>query len=354
LDDLRKACGKKTMFSPEEQKLRDQIRAYQAHLAKQADTFDKILPATARPYLSCKWSWDDFIPKEVRLQQSLQKSLWRNSFFFYPNLDAVAYTPSNVINYQGKYLSHEGEAKVKFSLVWDLTKKFLAMILYDVMMWDFDDKDMDLSWEDLRYVLGLFTKQGWCFVFFKTDRGKHVFGVNHQRIGAHDLHVIDFMGRMCNDTNYTAFVYQRGWAIRLNGKSSELKEKQHVKDTKTEDFVAKPELHKGTKLPLYAFESMTRKMLHLPAKVELQYFTPATLATDSEFFLGDLKSVDMRKVQMVLFHYFLIQVFRVVSGVYADAVQAAVETRPYSKQHLVIAIRHDMNNLLLLSRQLLA
>lgn len=29
------------MFSPEEQKLRDQIRAYQAHLAKQADTFDK-------------------------------------------------------------------------------------------------------------------------------------------------------------------------------------------------------------------------------------------------------------------------------------------------------------------------
>ena len=125
----------------------------------------------------------------------------------------------------------------------------MAMVFYHVMMWDLDNKEVSPSLlEKIIDMLHVFTKHDWCFLFFDTDRGKHIFAINKTQFRPKDLHMMDIMGKVCNDSNYTGFVYYRGWAVRLNAKAAALKTSQGYVGGKYQafDFVARPHVSAET------------------------------------------------------------------------------------------------------------
>ena len=116
------------------------------------------------------------------------------------------------------------------------------------------------------------------------------------------------MMTVCNDPWYTAFVHVNGWAIRINAKK-----------TSPNDFVAEigtdPLL--AVRLPVIEFTSA-----YWEKKFPLKYFTTGEPSTME--IIGNMETVKQDIVSKVLFHYFLIQVFREIVGDYAALLECDI------------------------------
>lgn len=193
------------------------------------------------------------------------------------------------------------EPKEGYMLEYNFRSKILALVLYDTMMLDYDTEKEGLISEDIiKYIKRVvdYAKTigvNLAFVYFRTDRGLHLFLVSHKY--DRNIYWVDFMNQLCNDAWYTAFSYIRGFGIRLS------KKPEHK-----EDIVA--EIGMNSSGPEYIetnldeYPKITFKSKYLNKDLELRYFT------NKYPLIGDINHVLRDQLINVRFHYLLVQYCR--------------------------------------------
>jgi hypothetical protein len=271
---------------------------------------------------------------------------WRDLMYLFPNVDHLYMTPyNNVARLRGslgvtawskKYpqerlLSKERIKNITaYSISLEPKRFYVAMTLFDVMMWDFDDKEIKMSPEGITKVLGDFNEMEMVFFAFRSDRGFHVFEVSrewdHQSLATTDL-----MMSVCNDHWYTAYINESGWNVRLNAK------KDFPDDRVAVPIIVRGKVSTDEKLlPLIDFPSA-----FYDRKVPLHYFGPEELPLIT---VGNPSRVNPRQAHLVLLHYLLAQLCRRIHGVtYFTLVEAMYMYLEFNKPDPKIsAIRKDI------------
>ena len=284
---------------------------------------------------NCDQCWIEFLRGASFTRYLLGSGTKRDVFYITPNQDNESMTFKNDLP-EGDYLS------------FNIQKEFIALILKDVVMFDFDFKDG----ADEAIVMKQFQKIveiakeafniDFLFIVFKSDAGVHVFLLSH-KMRHDDLQTIDFMLSLCNDIWYCAFSYINGFGIRLNPKKD-----------RPGDFIADPggRIKKGQGNILvgqeddYFDDHMIKKMdvlddsplievlgdnlderryegmpfieiqsEYYKKKIKLNYIDlEFSESIDSIVFIGDISNADPDVYKRVMKHFIYIQYFKPIKG----------------------------------------
>src|SRR5581483_3147566 len=135
-------------------RIMDEIKAYERMKQEEnkSDKWAQIIvalrnlkrrgdPGTLFPCSAC---WAQFVTSAQFTAYVEQSEAWRTLYYFVPDMDTLWQTTANTIGLQPPGLPKEG-----FSVTYNWRNQFVALVFYDLMMWDFDFKDTKLSAEGI-------------------------------------------------------------------------------------------------------------------------------------------------------------------------------------------------------------
>ena len=281
---------------------------------------------------NCDQCWIEFLRSASFSRYLLGAGTKRDIFYITPDQDNVSMTFRNNLP-SGDYLSI------------NIQKEFIALILKDVVMFDFDFKDG----ADEALVIKQFQKIveiareafniNYTFIVFKSDAGIHVFLLSH-KMRHDDLQTIDFMLSLCNDIWYCAFSYINGFGIRLNPKKdrpddfiadlgSRIKNDQsnRLSFNLDDDYMVKkmdvldesPLIEViGDVLSRRSFEGMPFIEIqseYYRKNIKLNYINPEIPHNlDYIVFIGDVINIDLDVYKKVMKHFIYVQYFKPVKN----------------------------------------
>lgn len=245
------------------------------------------------PCVSC---WAKFIRAYTFATYASEVGAYRSVYYLYPGKHTFKQIGNGNLY---------GEApKEGYMLEYNFRSKIIALELYNTLMLDYDTEKEEVSIEHIiKYINNVvdYAKTigvNLAFTYFTTDRGIHIFLLSHKY--ERSLYWVDFLNQLCNDPWYTAFVYVKGFGIRLTKKPEE-----------EEDIVAEI----GMKTPgadyididLEKYPKLLFQSKYLNKDIELRYFK------DQYPVIGDINYVLEEQLMDVKFHYLLVQYLRNLS-----------------------------------------
>ena len=185
--------------------------------------------------LTCGDCWIKFIKNASFSRYTLRTSNKRDTFYIYPKIDNKAFTNRN-------YIRRDID---DYTIKYSFRNKFIALIFYNLMMFDFDFKDGITEKEVILNFYKIIeishtVKMNLAFLLFRSDQGIHSFCISNL-LDHNKLSTVELMMALCNDIWYTSFSYINGYGIRLN-----------PKEKRPDDFIARPgsKIQKGSPLLL--------------------------------------------------------------------------------------------------------
>jgi len=285
---------------------------------------------------NCDQCWIDFLRGASFTRYLLGAGTKRDVFYITPNQDNESMTFKNDLP-EGDYLS------------FNIQKEFIALILKDVVMFDFDFKDG----ADEEVVMKQFQKIveigkeafniDFTFIVFKSDAGVHVFLLSH-KMRHDDLQTIDFMLSLCNDIWYCAFSHINGFGIRLNPKKDRPDDfiadpggrvKKAQGDRLLDELLVDPDddymvkkmsvLDKSPLIEVLGDDLSERRFEDMPfIEIQSEYYrkniklnyidSDFSESIDSIVFIGDVSNVDNDVYKRVMKHFIYIQYFKPIKG----------------------------------------
>jgi hypothetical protein len=230
------------------------VHGYFNNDIKTAIDFAKLI-SVYKP--TCRGCWADFIGLLSFARYAVKMAEKTSRYIISPNPNGknfLDYTP-----YDDVYVEY------------DFRSKIFAITCPNLLMLDFDYKH-DITLDSIKNMLNGIVRTGKAigvdisFVIFPSDRGVHVFCLSHSVWK--NLLFAEFMTKMCNDPDYSAFCYARGTSMRLSPKPDH-----------QDDLVAwhQPyELADG-EIPDQNFPSIRFKSLFLNRTINIKTFNPEDL-----------------------------------------------------------------------------
>ena len=293
------------------------------------------------PNLCRKTCWAGFIERYRFAQYATITASVRSRYTIYPNADPA----NNIMDPKTAFMFGQ-IPEPGFMLEYDFRAKIVAADFYDIMMLDYDIKDeatREKVVSELQTVIAIGHQNNvnLAFAIFPTDRGIHAFLISHPY--ERNYMWIDFMRLTCNDANYTAFSFARGFGIRLTKKLEQPEDVVSWVEPIETDLV-------GNELESIVDTRFAQTKLYsryLNRSISIRYFN------DDLIILGNKSAVLPQLFYRIRLQYILMQYYRNLSlddiaQLECDIYNAAIY--PYSSR--IVEMQRDVISLNLLNNTL--
>jgi len=217
-----------------------------------------------------KWKCRKSSPLEISRKHTMLTRYNGNNarIYIYPNIDHLFGT--NLNDPYGKHMNDffDSDDAFPFTFEFDLDKKIFVICARNLLMLDWDYKDLDLE-NPTEYIIGMIQEvanelskfldgEEVVFTCNLTDRGIHAFLLSHP-MDFRNQNILDFMSQICTDAWYVAFTPLRGWCVRLSPKAETF-----------DDFIAQPFFEKEDVNTYELFSSI------IPEKISYEFIVSNT------------------------------------------------------------------------------